>query len=174
MISKLKMVVVAITLFFCGPLIRVIHAQQVQAETQAVQVIGFTESKQNTKGKLSVVNGVLRFTYGKGNASIAAASIEDVLTGKDSQRVIGGTVGTVASIAAPFGSGIALPLLRRKVDILTIQYRDGDGGLHGAVFTVPHGKADAIKKELVAQGARTSVPITTDLTKISASGEEKR
>jgi hypothetical protein len=173
MISKVKMVVVAITLFFCGPLIRV-HAQQAQAETQAVQVIGFTESKQNTKGKLSVVNGVLRFTHGKGNASIAAASIEDVLTGKDSQRVIGGTVGTVASIAAPFGSGIALPLLRRKVDILTIQYRDGDGGLHGAVFTVPHGKADAIKKELVAQGARTSVPITTDLTKISASGEEKR
>jgi hypothetical protein len=144
MISKVKMVVVAITLFFCGPLIRV-HAQQAQAETQAGQVIGFTESKQNTKGKLSVVNGVLRFTHEKGNASIAAASIEDVLTGKDSQRVIGGTVGTLASIAAPFGSGIALPLLRRKVDILTIQYRDGDGGLRGAVFTVPQ-KDDPIRR----------------------------
>ena len=173
MISKVKMVVVVITLLFCRPLIGVTPAQQAQAETQAVQVIGL-ELKQNTKGKLSAVNGVLRFTHGKSNVSIAASSIEDVLTGKDSQRVIGGTVGTMASIAAPFGSGMALPLLRKKVDILTIQYRDSDGGLHGAVFTVQHGKADAIKKELVAQGARTSIPITTDLTKISASREEKR
>jgi hypothetical protein len=44
------------------------------------------------------------------------------------------------------------------LDTLTIQYRDTDGGLHGAVFTMPVGQAEVIKKELIAQGARTSVP----------------
>jgi hypothetical protein len=98
-----------------------------------------------------------------------------VVTGKDSQRVIGGTVGTVASLAAPFGTGSALPLFRKKVDTLTIQYRDADGGLHGALFTVPPGKADSIKKELVAQGAHTSVPNVADLMKsLTDSREEKR
>jgi hypothetical protein len=175
MISRMNALVIAVALFFCSPLIRIGHAQQAQTETQAVQVIGFAGLKENTKGMLTVVNGTLRFVHAKGNTDVAAASIEDVVTGKDSQRVIGGTFGTVASLAAPYGSGSALPLLRKKVDTLTIQYRDADGGLHGAIFTMPRGKADPIKKELVAQGAHTSVPILADLIKsLADSREEKR
>jgi hypothetical protein len=175
MISRINAIVIAVALFVCSPLIRISHAQQPQTESQAVQVIGFAGLKENTKGRLTVVNGTLRFVHAKGNADVAAASIEDVVTGKDSQRVIGGTLGTAASLAAPFGSGSALPLFRKKVDTLTIQYRDANGGLHGAIFTVPRGQADLIKKALVAQGAHTSVPILADLEKISAdSPEEKR
>ena len=174
MISRIN-ALIAVTLFFCSPLIRIGHAQQAQTETQAVQVIGLAGLKENTKGMLIVVNGTLRFAYAKGITDVAAASIEDVVTGKDSQRVIGGTFGTVASLAAPYGSGSALPLLRKKVDTLTIQYRDADGALHGAIFTMPRGKADPIKKELVGQGAHTSVPILADLIKsLSDSQEEKR
>ena len=174
MISKSKVVVIVAGLFW-GPLICVSHAQQAQTETRTVQVIGLAGLKENTKGTLTVVNGTLRFVHAKGSADVAAASIEDVVTGKDSQRVIGGTFGTLASLAAPFGSGSALPLLRKKVDILTIQYRDADGGLHGAIFTMQRGKADAIKKELVAQGAHTSEPILADLIKrLADSREEKR
>ena len=174
MISMLRVVVIA-TVLFWGPLICVSHAQQAQTQAQAVQVIGLAGLKENTKGLLTVVNGTLRFVYAKGNADVAAASIEDVVTGKDSQRIIGGTFGTLASLAAPFGSGSALPLLRKKVDTLTIQYRDADGGLHGAIFTLPRGKADPIKKELVALGARTSEPILADLLKsLADSQEEKR
>jgi len=175
MISRTNAIVIAVTLFFCGPLLRIGHAQQAQTETQAVQVIGLAGLKENTKGMLTVVNGTLRFVYAKGNVAVAAASIEDVVTGKDSQRVIGGTFGTLASIAAPYGSGSVLPFFRKKVDILTIQYRDADGGLHGAIFTMPRGKADPIKKELVAQGAHTSVPNLADLIKnLTDSSEEKR
>jgi hypothetical protein len=170
MILKINTLVIAVALFFCSPLMRTAHAQP-QTETQAVQVIGLAGLKENTEGMLIVVNGTLRFVHAKGNADVAAASIEDVVTGKDSQRVIGGTLGTVASIAAPYGTGSALPLLRKKVDTLTIRYRDADGGLHGAIFTMPRGQADPIKKELVAQGAHTSVPILADLIK---SLEEKR
>jgi hypothetical protein len=164
-----------VALLFCGPLMSVSHAQQNQTGTQAFQLIGLAGLKENTKGRLTVVNGTLRFIYAKGNADVTAASIEDVVTGKDSQRVIGGTVGTVASLAAPYGTGSALPLFRKKLDTLTIQYRDADGGLHGAIFTMPRGKADAIKKELVAQGAHTRIPILADLKKSSTdSREEKR
>jgi hypothetical protein len=175
MISRINALIVAVTLCLCSPLIRIGHAQQAQTETQAVQVIGLAGVKENTKGRLTVVNGTLRFVHGKGNIDVAAASIEDVVTGKDSQRVIGGTVGTVASLAAPYGSGSALPLLRKKVDTLTIQYRDADGGLHGAIFTMPRGQADSLKKELVAQGAHTSVPVLADVIKsLADSQEEKR
>ena len=175
MISRINVLVIAVALFVGSPLIRIGHAQQAQTKTQAVQVIGLAGLKENTKGTLTVVNGTLRFVHAKGNAAVAAASIEDVVTGKDSQRVIGGTFGTMASIAAPFGTGSVLPFFRKKVDTLTIQYRDAGGGLHGAIFTMPQGKADPIKKELIAQGAHTSVPILADLIKnLADSREEKR
>ena len=91
MILRINTLVIAVALFVCSPLIRIGRAQQAQTETQAVQVIGFADLKENTKGRLTVVNGTLRFVHAKGNADVAAASIEDVVTGKDSQRVIGGT-----------------------------------------------------------------------------------
>ena len=175
MILRINTLAIAVALFFCGSLTRTAHAQQAQTETQAVQVIGLAGLKENTKGQLIVVNGTLRFVYAKGNIDVAAGSIEDVVTGKDSQRVIGGTFGTVASLVAPFGSGSALPLFRKKLDTLTIQYRDADGGLRGAVFTMPRGKADPIKNELVAQGAHTNFPNLADLIKsLADSREEKR
>ena len=173
MISKLKVVVIAAGLFW-GPLICVSYAQQAQTESQAVQLIGLAGLKQNTKGHLTVLNKALRFTHAKGTADVSAASIEDVLTGQDSQRVIGGTVGRLASLAAPFGSGRALSLFRKKLDTLTIQYRDADGGLHGAIFTMPAGKAELIKKELIAQGAHTTIPVQADSNKTTSVAKEQK
>jgi hypothetical protein len=63
---------------------------------------------------------------------------------------------------APYGGGRFLGLFRSKLDTLSIQYRDADGGLHGAIFTMGTGKADPLKKEMVAQGAHTSIPIPDD------------
>ena len=152
MLSTIKVVVIAITLFFCSS---VGYAQQAQTLTQAVQLIGFAGLKENTKGKLTVINGTLRFIHSKGNSDVAAISIENVVTGTDSQSAIGGTLGTLTQLA-PFGSGRVLSLFRTKLDTLTIQYRDADGGLHGVIFTVPLGKAEMIKQEIIAQGARTN------------------
>lgn len=171
MISSVKVVLIAVPLFFC---FAVTYGQQAQTVTEAVQLIGLPGLKENTKGRLTVINGTLRFIHPKGNADVAAASIQDVVTGTDSQRAIGGTLSTLTMLA-PFGSGRLLSLFRTKLDTLTIQYRDADGGLHGAIFTMPRGKADPIKKELVAQGAHTSVPILADLIKsLADSREEKR
>ena len=99
MISSIKVVVIAVALFICNPLISVSYAQRAQTETEAVQLIGLAGLKDNTKGRLTVVNGALRFTHAKGNAEVAAASILDVVTGKDSQSAIGGTLGAMETLA---------------------------------------------------------------------------
>jgi hypothetical protein len=122
-----------------------------------------TDVKQNTKGHLTVENGFLSFAYSKGVGYVSAMSIQDVVTGRDSQRVIGGTVGTLSRLA-PYGGGTVLSLLRSKLDIITIQYRDQNGGIHGAIFTMPVGKAELIKDALLAQGAHTSIPLRGDST----------
>jgi hypothetical protein len=124
---------------------------------KSVDVIGLVGVKDNTAGMLTVCVSKLHFASPKGTANIDAASIEDVLTGSDSQRAIHGTAGTI-SMFGPYGSGRFLSLFRSKVDTLTIKYRDADGGLHGVIFTMPPGESEPLKKKLLAAGARTSIP----------------
>ena len=173
MTSRGKVVLIAVTLFWCDALISVGHAQQAQTLTQAVQLIGIVGLKENTKGELTVVDGTLRFSHAKGNADVAAASIQDVVTGRDSRRVVGGTLGTL-TLLAPYGSGRVLSLFRKKLDSLTIKYRDANGGLHGVIFTMPLGKAEMIKKELIAQGAHTSIPTQEDPNKTPSNPREQK
>jgi hypothetical protein len=128
---------------------------------KAMQLMGMVGVKDNTKGTLSVESGNLRFAHSKITTDLASTSMQDVVTGSDSQRVVGGTLGTM-SLFAPYGSGRFLSLFRSKVDSLTIQYRDADGGLHGVIFTTPVGFAETTKDELVAGGAHTSIPTQGD------------
>lgn len=158
---KCERIILWSLLLSLGTFISFSHAQLAPSVTpasiEAVQVIGLTGVKQNTKGNLKVENGALIFASSKTTCEVPAASIQDVVTGADSQRVIGGTVGTLSRLA-PYGGGTALSLLRSKLDIITIQYRDPNGGLHGAIFTMPVGKAESIKQALLAQGAHTGIP----------------
>jgi hypothetical protein len=87
---------------------------------------------------------------------VNVASIEDVVTGEDTQAAVGKTVSTL-SMAAPYGSGRFLALFRSKFDTLTLRYRDENGALHGVIFALPTAGAEPIKKELLAQGAHTTV-----------------
>jgi hypothetical protein len=144
-------------LWVLGPFVLVSNAQQPAVPTKVVQITGLTGVKSRTKGSLAVEGGSLRFSHGQAKVDLAATSVQDVVTGNDSQRLIHGTLGTL-TMFAPYESGRFLSLFRTKLDTLTIQYRDADGGLHGAVFTMPVGQADVIKKELIAQGAHSSIP----------------
>lgn len=157
MAPRRTVVLVSVALLFAGIPTSIGNAQEAPAPVKAVQLIGLTGVKQNAKGTLRVENGNLQFVHGKTNADITTASIQDVVAGDDTQRSVGGTVG-VMSMAAPYGGGRFLSLFRKKIDTLTIQYRDGDGGLHGAIFTMPVGTSDGIKTELVVQGAHTAEP----------------
>jgi hypothetical protein len=80
-----------------------------------------------------------------------------VNTGSDSKKAAGKTIGTL-SMVAPYGGGRVVSLFRKKIDTLTVEYRDADGAFHGVIFTMPLGTAAGVKKELIAQGAHTTVP----------------
>lgn len=155
MTSRTESVLVAVALIFTGLVIPVGKAQQSSGIITAVQLVGLPGIKDDAKGALRVENGRLHFVHGKKSADLSAASIEDVVTGEDSQQALGKTIGML-SMGAPYGGGRFLSLFRKKLDTLTIQYRDEDGGLHGAIFTMSVGAAEGVKKELVAQGAHTS------------------
>lgn len=146
--------VFAVVLFFAGLVIPSGSAQQLSKPVKAIQLTGLKGVKDNAKGTLSVESGHLHFVHGKASSDVNATSIQDVVTGADTQKAVGKTIGTL-SMAAPYGGGRLLGLFRSKIDTLTLQYRDAEGGLHGAIFTIPVGTAELIKKELVAQGAHT-------------------
>jgi hypothetical protein len=116
--------------------------------------MGLTGIKQNTKGTLSVEHGNLHFASAKASADVKTTAIKDVVTGEDSEIAVGDKVHMI-SMAAPYGGGRFLSLFRKKIDTLTVEYRDADGGFHGAIFTMPVGAADMIKRELVAEGAHS-------------------
>ena len=144
-----------------GPAALPTVAQQAATATKVIQFMGLEGVKPRTSGSLTVEAGNLQFTSSEAKANVAIQAIEDVITGNDSQRVFRGTFGAL-TMFAPYGSGRFLSLFRSRLDTLTIQYRDAEGGLHGAIFTMAVGKADPLKKEMVAQGAHTSIPIQDD------------
>jgi hypothetical protein len=125
------------------------------AETK--QVLGLEGLKHNVMGTLAAENGSLVFTSGKKKVVVPAASITEVMTGKDTERTIGGTVGTL-TMFAPYGGGRFLSLFRTKIDTLSLQYSDPSGGVHGVIFALSEGNALGAKKALLNQGAKTSVP----------------
>ena len=132
------------------------HAQDKAITTFKVHhIIGLQAIQHNAKGQAIVTKDALTFSSGPTKSDLAINSIEDVQTGADSQRIIGGTLGAL-TMFAPYGSGRFLSLFRSKIDTLTIEYRDPNGGLHGAIFTLPQGQAGMLKSQLVAAGAKAS------------------
>jgi hypothetical protein len=125
---------------------------------KVVHVIGLEAIQHDTKGKVTLTKDSMEFTSGTTKSNVAFTSIDDVLTGADSQRQIRGTLGTL-SMFGPYGSGRFLSLFRQKIDTLTVEYRDANGGLHGAIFTLPEGQAAQLKAQMVAAGAKTSISV---------------
>ena len=141
---------------------------------KATHLTGLSKVKDDTKGTLTVRDGQLHFVHRNGNTDLSIASMDDVITGNDSKKTVGKTIGTL-SMVAPYGGGRFLSLFRTKIDTLTIEYRDSDGALHGVIFTMPAGTADGVKGQLVGAGARTTVPITpTPLRPAPGTSEERK
>jgi hypothetical protein len=137
------------------------------------QVLGLEGLKHNVTGTLVAENGSLVFTKGKKKVVVPASSIQEVLTGNDTERSIGGTVGTI-TMFAPYGGGRFLSLFRTKIDTLAIEYLDPSGGIHGAIFTLAQGNALPAKKALLSQGARTSIPVEVEAAAQAKAKEKKQ
>lgn len=133
-------------------------AAAAKADNSAVHVLGLVEVKRNTKGQIDIEAGALHFKAKAGHAAVPLASIKDIDSGEET-KATGGTVGSVARMAVPYGGGRALSLLMRaRVDVLTLQYQNDTGALHGVILSLPKGQGEALKSKLVAQGAHIPSP----------------
>jgi hypothetical protein len=124
-------------------------------------VIGLENVKSQSGGKLSVQSDALLFASRKSQAKVAISAIDDILLGSETTQS-GGSAGKVfkaAAIAAPYETGRFLSVLMwTRVDVLTVLYRDDNGGFHSAVFELPRGQAAGMRTQLIAAGARAKQP----------------
>ena len=170
---------VAVAALLLGPQTPLFGQQANQPPVSAIgtvpkttHVLGLENIKRGAKGVLATPGDKLRFDAGRATAELSIASIGDVFTDEDTKQSVGGTTGTVAKLAMPYGSGRVLSLLAtQKIDVLTLEYRDSNGGLHGVIFTLPKGQAPAVKRQLVELGAHTSMLPEASAEPQSASGQ---
>jgi len=133
-------------------------AQAPADKNNATCIIGLEHIKHNARGKLTVEADALQFVTEKGTAKIPIASIEDLFAGKDDQQVFHGLGGTAIKAGVPYEGGRVLSLFSRETGTLTVQYRDSNGGLHGAIFVLAKGQGTVFKRQCVAKGAKASTP----------------
>lgn len=134
-----------------------------QLASSAVQqngtlVIGGEAIKNNSKVTLSVVGSSLHIASGALTQDVNASSILDISTNEDSRQDITGAA-KLATMAIPYGGGRVLSLFSHNVDVLTLEFTAADGGYHGVVFVLAKGQGAPIKKQLVAVGAKATVPL---------------
>jgi len=122
-------------------------------------VIGLENIKPGTTGTLTSLPMGLEFSTGKTKADIATSSIQDVFTGQESRQDVSGMGGTLVEAAIPYGGGRFVSLFSHKVDVLTVEYVDSNGGFHGAIFVLPADKATAFRNQLIAQGAKATIHV---------------
>ncbi len=122
-------------------------------------VIGLENVKPGVKGTITSMRAGLQFLSGKKNTEIPTSSIEDIFTGEESRQDVGGMKGTLVEAAIPYGGGRVVSLLSHRVDVLTVEYLDAQGGFHGAIFVLPAGRAAKFRDDLVAQGAKAFIHV---------------
>jgi hypothetical protein len=124
---------------------------------RATHVAGLPNTKNNCKGTLSAQDNVLRFEQsGKTVAQVDIASVRKAFLGEESMQV-GGLPMKIGKAAAPYGGGRLVSLFaHKKYDTLTLEYVDGDGGVHGAIFQIDKGQGELVRNELVARGVSSS------------------
>ena len=104
-------------------------------------ILGLEKISSNATGELSVEDGALLFrTTGGRTARIPMGSIQDVFLSQEDKQM-GGTPMALGRAAVPYSGGRAIALLaHRKYDFLTLEFRDANGGLHGAICQLNRGQ----------------------------------
>jgi len=125
-----------------------------QDSMRVTHILGLEGVANNTNGNLSIQGDVLRFQKEQGPAAeISIGSIQEIFLGEQ-DRQVGGTPMALGRAAAPFGGGRVVALFsHKKYDTLTLEYRDSNGSLHGAILQVNKGQGQALKDRLGSDGA---------------------
>src|SRR5438445_6811503 len=119
-----------------------VPAAIVWRSTSAQHVYGFPDVKPNNKGALTLSADALTFSAKSGNTSIPRSSLTAVSAGN--QRVeLWGMSGRILRMTIPNGGGLpAAAVMHHRVDMLTVEFNDGRGGNHAAVFFLPANEAE--------------------------------
>ncbi len=118
------------------------QSQIVEWTSHGVQhVNGLPDAKPKDKGTLTLSATALRFTGKASSSMIPRQSVTAVSAGN--QRVeIWGVKGQILRAVIPNGGGVAAAMvMHHRVDMLTVEFTDGRGGYHGAVFFLPANEA---------------------------------
>ncbi|HUK54833.1 MAG TPA: hypothetical protein VL099_16220 [Candidatus Binatia bacterium] len=153
-------ILVAVAAVALGAAATRVRAQQAQVMPQpnVEHVIGLEGIKPGYKAALTVQGNELVFAWDRTKATIPIASILDIFTSDDTQQIFRGSVGSAMKAGVPYGGGRVMSLFTQATQVMTVEYRDSNGGFHGAVFIFTKGKATEAKKALVAAGAHASIP----------------
>jgi len=115
-----------------------------------IHVAGFEEVKANVSGDLALSSPALTFSNKNVSTSIPRERIFNAFIG-DQRTEPWGTTGKIARKIIPYGGGAALGVVtNRKVDLLTVEYRDIHDGYHGVVFVLPAQKAAVLRDDILA------------------------
>jgi len=127
-------------------------------EPNVEHVMGFPDLKRGFNGVLTVQGDSLVMAWAKTKSSIKIASITDVWTSDDSAQAFKGKTGMFIKAGVPYGGGRVLSLFTESIEVLTVEFKDGNGAFHGAIFEMKKGSATDLKKQLIAAGARSTAP----------------
>jgi hypothetical protein len=104
-------------------------------------VAGLADVKPDSEGSLRLTPSAISFVGKSAAGEIPYSQITGVYAG-DERVATGGTGAKVARHIPFFGFGAAVgAVTNKKIDLLTIEYRDMNGGIHGAVFEIPKTQA---------------------------------
>ena len=117
-------------------------SQAVEWTSRQVQhLYGLPDAKPKDKGTLTLSPAGLSFTGEASRSTIPRQSVVAVSAGN--QRVeIWGMKGQILRAVIPDGGGVAAAMMmHHRVDMLTVEFVDKQGGYHGAVFFLPANEA---------------------------------
>ena len=122
--------------------------------TRATHLLGFANARNTSNGTLSIQDDSLQFQQTrKSGEHIKIGSVRNIFLGEESKQV-GGLPMTLGKAAAPYGGGRVVSLFaHKKYDLLTLEYVDNDGGIHGAIFQLVRGQGEVVKQELTGRYA---------------------
>ena len=120
------------------------------SSSAAQHVYGLPEAKPNEKGDLRITASGLCFAGKTSHATIRLDAI--VAVGAGNERVeLWGKKGRLMRMAIPDGGSLAAAaVMHHRVDMFTVEFSDGLGGYHAAVFYLPANEAQRAVETLAA------------------------
>jgi len=112
------------------------------SSAHAVHILGLPDVKAKENGTLTITPQHLTFSGKYASSTIDLPSIVALSAGNERVE-LWGMKGRLMRMAVPYGGGAAFAtFMHHQRDMLTVEFVDGQGGYHGAVFFLPGNEAE--------------------------------